>query len=279
MEASRQVRFQGDGLALNCLDYGGEGEPILFLHGGSAHAHWWDFVAPAFTDKFHALALDQRGHGDSDWAPDWAYGSRHYVSDLDRVVDQLSPGKPILIGHSMGGHNGLLYAAAHGRKLRGLVVVDTLPEYPQAAVDFLRTFAEKKPPRFASLDAAIANFRLMPRETLARREVLDHVARHTFRRDSDGTWIHKVDRRTFIREPLSIWGGLKNISCPALVLKVVMSPMMPAEQGRKMASLLPRGRYDEIGHAHHHAMLDNPDGFIDLLKSFLDNGLEGPTAD
>ncbi len=227
-------------------------------------------MAPAFTDKFHTLALDQRGHGDSDWSAEWVYGSRHYVSDLDRVVDQLSPGRPILIGHSMGGHNSLLYAAAHGRKLRGLVVVDTLPEYPQAAVDFLRTLAEKRPPRYASIEKAVENFRLLPRETLARKEVLDHVARHTFRRDSDGTWIHKVDRRTFIREPLSIWNGLKDIACPALVLKVSMSPMMPAEQGRRMASFLPRGRYAEIDHAHHHAMLDNPEGFISSLGSFLD---------
>ena len=83
-------RFTANGLALNCLDYGGEGKPpLLFLHGGSAHAHWWDFVAPAFVEDFHVLALDQRGHGESDWADEWAYGSRHYVSDLDQVIDHV----------------------------------------------------------------------------------------------------------------------------------------------------------------------------------------------
>ncbi|MBV8053650.1 MAG: alpha/beta fold hydrolase, partial [Deltaproteobacteria bacterium] len=55
-----------DNLLLHGLDYGGQGRsPLLFLHGGSAHAHWWDFVAPAFTEHFHVMALDQRGHGDS----------------------------------------------------------------------------------------------------------------------------------------------------------------------------------------------------------------------
>ena len=64
----QERRFKANGLALNCLDYGGEGKPpMLFLHGGSAHAHWWDFVAPAFVGDFHVLALDQRGHGESEW--------------------------------------------------------------------------------------------------------------------------------------------------------------------------------------------------------------------
>ena len=110
-------RFVANGLALNCLDYGGEGKPpILFLHGGSAHAHWWDFVAPAFVGDFHVLALDQRGHGESEWADEWAYGSRHYVSDLDRVIDGWGFGAPILVGHSMGAHNVLAYAAEHSEK-------------------------------------------------------------------------------------------------------------------------------------------------------------------
>ena len=72
-----------DNLPLHCLDYGGRGwPPLLFLHGGSAHAHWWDFVAPAFTGRFHVMALDQRGHGDSPWTSEWAYGTRHYIADL-----------------------------------------------------------------------------------------------------------------------------------------------------------------------------------------------------
>ncbi len=90
----RTHRFTASGLVLNCLDYGGGGKrPLLFLHGGSAHAHWWDFVAPAFVDDFHVLALDQRGHGESEWAGEWAYGSRHYVSDLDQVIDQWAFGR------------------------------------------------------------------------------------------------------------------------------------------------------------------------------------------
>ena len=76
--------FKGaDGQSLNAVDYGGAGKPpLLLVHGGSAHARWWDFVGPGLVDSCHVLALDQRGHGDSPWTDEWAYGSRHYVADL-----------------------------------------------------------------------------------------------------------------------------------------------------------------------------------------------------
>src|SRR6202050_1049754 len=96
-------RFTANGLALNCLDYGGEGKcPLLFLHGGSAHAHWWDFVAPAFAGDFHALALDQRGHGESDWADELAYGSRHTLTGLGQGIDGWGFGSTFLVWPVMG---------------------------------------------------------------------------------------------------------------------------------------------------------------------------------
>ena len=94
MDGHGTVRFQGDGLSLNAIDYGGKGRPpLLLLHGGSAHAHWWDFIGPDLARDFHAIAPDLRGHGESDWPAEWAYGSRHYVSDLDRIIDQLPPSR------------------------------------------------------------------------------------------------------------------------------------------------------------------------------------------
>src|SRR5229473_3190042 len=108
-----------DGLTLSCVDYGGAGRtPLLFVHGGSAHAHWWDFVGPAFTDRFHVLALDQRGHGESPWTAEWTYGTRQYVADLTAIIDGWGQGAPILVGHSMGGHTVLCYAGAHSASLR-----------------------------------------------------------------------------------------------------------------------------------------------------------------
>ena len=263
-------RFKANGLLLNCLDYGGEGKPpLLFLHGGSAHAHWWDFVAPALTDDFHALALDQRGHGNSEWTSEWAYGSRHYVSDLDQVIEGWEFGVPVLIGHSMGGHNVLLYAAEHGPKVPAIIVIDTMPAYTELAVEFLRTFAERPARHFSSLEEAVANFKVMPRETLAAKEVLEHVARHTYRQQEDGLWTYKLDRRTLIREPASVWDGLHRISCPALVVKITDSNIMERDTALRVVAALPKGRYVEIGNSYHHVMFDNPTALIAVIREFM----------
>ncbi len=266
----KQLSFRANGLRLNCLDYGGEGKPaLLFLHGGSAHAHWWDFVAPAFVDVFHVLALDQRGHGESEWARDWEYGSRHYASDLDQVIDSWGFGAPVLVGHSMGGHNVLVYAAEHSDKLRAIVTIDSPPDYPEFAVQFLKDFAVKPARRFQSIEEAIANFRTLPRETLAAKEVLERTARYSYRQLDDGTWAHKIDRRTMMREPIQTWELLPQIQCPALVIKVLKSQFPSPEVARKMTERMPKGRYAELDDSYHHAMLDNPAGVIATLRAFF----------
>ncbi len=266
----KELHFKANQLTLSCLDYGGEGlAPMLFLHGGSAHAHWWDFVAPAFTDRFHVLALDQRGHGNSQWAHQWEYGSRHYVSDLEQVIESWGLGAPVLIGHSMGAHNVLVYAAANSKKLRAMVAIDTPPDYSEMAVNFLRTFADKPPRRFASLEEAVRNFKTLPRETMAPKELLDHVARHTYKQLPDGAWTHKLDRRTLIREPLAVWDSLSRIECPALIVKIAKSPVLNVEMAQKMISLLPKGRLVQVEDSFHHVMFDNPKGLIAALNEFV----------
>src|SRR5262245_44610480 len=101
-----------NGFTLRALEWGTRGRPVLcFLHGGSAHAHWWDGVAPTFADRYHVVALDQRGHGESDWPAPGADGPRYatadFASDLFGVMDALGCRDITLCGHSMGGHNAM----------------------------------------------------------------------------------------------------------------------------------------------------------------------------
>ena len=265
----KQLRFRANGLSLNCLDYGGEGKPpMLFIHGGSAHAHWWDFVAPAFVDDFHVLALDQRGHGESEWPREWQYSSLDYVSDLEQIIDKWKFGPPVLVGHSMGAHNVLVYASRNSDKLRAMIAIDTPPDYSRHAVEFLRAYAEKPPRRFESLEEAVRSFKVLPRETLARPEILAHVARHTYRKLEDGSWTHKLDRRTLIREPLEVWDQLPQIRCPALIIKVTKSPVLNIDAARRMVAMLPKGSLAEIGNSFHHVMFDNPVALMAALREF-----------
>src|SRR5918912_1507562 len=89
------------GVSLHCLDFGAAGgTPMLCVHGGAAHAHWFDFVASGFTADYHVMSLDLRGHGDSAWADPPAYSFERYASDIAAFTDVLDLKDFVLIGHS-----------------------------------------------------------------------------------------------------------------------------------------------------------------------------------
>jgi pimeloyl-ACP methyl ester carboxylesterase len=267
----KTLTFRGaTGLALNCVDYGGEGRPpVLLIHGGAAHAGWWDFVAPALVARHHVIALDQRGHGESQWTDEWGYGTRHYIADLQTLIASWGFGAPALIGHSMGGHNVMCYAGLHSETLRAMVAIDSPPTYPDYAVASLRDLAERPSRRFDTLDEAIAGFRTIPADNIATREVLDHIAEHSFRQAPDGKWDYKSDRRTMIREPMKAWDGLARLQCPALFLKAEQSVLKPG-LAERMVAAMPCGRLAVVPDSHHHVLLDNPAGLATALSEFLD---------
>jgi pimeloyl-ACP methyl ester carboxylesterase len=270
MEKRTIRKFKGAGIELNCVDYGGEGgPPMLLVHGGAAHARWWDFVAPALTARFHVLALDQRGHGDSPWTGQWAYGSRHYAADLEAVIDGWGLGAPVLVGHSMGGHSAMVYAVEHSERLRAMVAIDSIPAYPEHAVAALSAIADRPASVYESLKDAVASFRLLPGETVATPEVLGHVAELSFRQRADGKWVHKMDRRTLRREPIQLDGELERIRCPALLIKAALSPVLSAPFARAMAARMARGRMVELANSNHHVPIDNPSGLVAVMTPFL----------
>ena len=101
---------------------------LLLLHGGNQSAHSWDLVSLHLADRFHILALDQRGHGDSDWAPNAEYDRAAYVQDLEQTVNTLGIETFVLMGLSMGASNSVSYTAAHPDRVSALVIVDNGPE-------------------------------------------------------------------------------------------------------------------------------------------------------
>ena len=89
-EAAERRTETLNGLRLQFLQIGPNGAPaICFLHGGAAHAHWFDRVIPTLADRFDAIALDQRGHGESQWATPPAYATEDFARDLIALMDRL----------------------------------------------------------------------------------------------------------------------------------------------------------------------------------------------
>lgn len=261
-----------NGVKLHYLDYGFEDRrPMLCVHGAAAHAHWFDFVASAFTPTHHVRALDLRGHGDSEWAPMHTYDFKHFAADLNAVVEALDLRDFDLIGHSMGGMVSLVYASTYPGRLGRLIIVDTIMLMPMERINAMRAFGLTSPSSYETRDELVARYRLNPPEThIAPAEIIRHEAIHSGRQGPDGRWQHKADRRVYANtaqiEGMPMWDRIK---VPALVVRGERSTRFSPEEMRRIRERAPQVRMAEVSASNHHIMLDNPDEFSAVVQDFL----------
>ena len=257
-------------LSLSFLEWGTAGRPTLcFLHGGSAHAHWFDRVAPAFVDRFHVIALDQRGHGESAWAKPPAYATENFAADLLGFLDTLGLGPVVLIGHSMGGHNAMSFSAWHPDRVQALVIIDSRPMIPTDRLDRLRRRGERTLRPYPSREAAAHSFRLVPRETNADPALLAHMGGAGVV-ERDGAWVYRFDPASNAeRRPVDAWTLLDRITAPTLIVRGELSPVLPRDMADKLRSAIRGASLVEIPASYHHVTLDNPAGFVLELGRFL----------
>ena len=122
-------------IQLSALDYGDpEHPPMVMLHGSSDLAWSLDSVAQAFADRYRVIGLDLRGHGHSDHPG--AYSVLHYVADLERVVDHfgLAGRRPVLVGHSLGGHIVAQFCGLYPEVPSALVLVEGTGSRPASSM-------------------------------------------------------------------------------------------------------------------------------------------------
>jgi len=269
-ETARRRALRVNGLALNALEWGEPGRPALcFLHGGSAHSHWFDLVIPTFAHRFHVLSLDQRGHGVSDWAPTPAYATEDFTGDLLGVMDVIGWPRMTVIGHSMGGHNAMAFAAWHPDRVERLVVIDSRPSIPADRLQTMHRRGDRGPMRHETLEAALRSFRLLPRETVAEPRLLEHLARQGIT-ERDGRFLYRFDpAANGGRRPTDGWALLERIGAPTLLVRGQHSPILPAEMAGEMLARLPCARLVEIQGTYHHLVLDDPLAFARVLDAFL----------
>lgn len=259
------------GLRLHYLDYGCAGRPpMLCVHGGAAHAHWFDYAAPGFSADYHVRALDLRGHGDSAWAdpPDYTYA--RYASDLAEVVEKLDLRDFVLIGHSMGGLASLVYAANHPGRVGRLVVVDSMMHMTEDRVAAIRSVGQRQGSSYATREDFAARFRLRPAGTTASPQVVRRMAFHSCRQDADGSWRHKFDRDVYAtRENLDGMPCWERVRIPALLVKGDRSPRITPQIFSAVKARCPQAELAEVANSDHHVTLDNPAGFVQAVKTFL----------
>ena len=256
---------------LHYLDYGTAGHPpILCIHGGAAHGHWYDFFAPGFTSNYHVRALDLPGHGDSEWIDPPTYTFEMYVSALADAMERLALRDVILIGHSMGGLVSLLTAATYPDLIRALIVIDSGVGMPEERAAMLRQVGARPGSRYATRDEFLSRYRLRPGGTTAAPEIVRHLAERGARQLPDGNWTHKFDRNVYAQrnhlDALPYW---RRIAMPALLVKGSRSPRISAEMAAEVQRLCPHLEFTEVPHSDHHVFLDNPPAFERVVRAFL----------
>ena len=264
-----------NGLKIHYLEWGSPSSPTLIaLHGLRGHGHSWDSFSEPMSGAYHILALDQRGRGDSDWAPDGQYTSEAYVKDLEGFCEALQLRNFILMGHSMGGRNSMVFTARHPSMVNRLIIVDIGPEGdPQGTARITREIiaAQEEYPSFEALFAAQqkANPLLSP-EALRRR--LTYQTK-TLPNGKIG-WRYDVEIRRQWREDRrppqeDLWPAIATIPCPTLIVRGMETDVLPLDVAQHVVQVMPKAQLAHVERAAHMVMEENPEGFLRVVRDFL----------
>ena len=277
----RQVELGG--LRFHYLDWGNAHLPhVVLLHGGSLTAHTWDLAALLLRDRYHLLALDQRGHGDSAWTPEARLGEDAgdlMLGDTRRFIDHLGYERLALVGMSMGGINAMRYAARHPDRLDALGIVDVAPESMREGQVEMESFRRATDPLDRFEDFVERAVRFMPHRPLAH---LRYSLTHSLKRLPDGRFTWKRDRRARPvqgseaerqaeagRRADELWRDLGSIPVPTLLFRGADSKILSPQLAARAVKSMRDARQVVIPRATHNVHSDNPGDFARALDDFL----------
>jgi pimeloyl-ACP methyl ester carboxylesterase len=263
-------------MRLRYLDWGTRGKrSMLFLHGGGLTAHTWDLVCLALRQDYRCLAIDLRGHGDSEWSPEMDYSIDAHRGDVEGLVEHLGLDGFVLVGMSLGGLTSIAYAGRHAARLAGLVIVDSGPEARPEGARRIQEFVAA-PAEFDSIDEVIE--RALSFNPRRDAKLLRRSLQHNLRQMPDGklTWKHdrrhraKFDAEEWARRRQNLWTDVPRITCPTLVVRGARSDVFHDEDAEKLTGALPRASWVRVENAGHTVQGDNPRGLVAELRRFLE---------
>lgn len=280
-------QFTSARLTLNYVDWGNPDAPtLLLIHGRMDHCRSWDWVARSLADRYHIIAPDLRGHGDSDWAVGNAYSMYDYVYDLMVLVEQLQSAPLAIIGHSLGGAIATKFAGVCPEQVRQLVSIEGLGSAPDTLAKDLNTGAAEHMQRWAKtmqrLAAKPVREFVEPEEAVARmkqanshlsEERAHHLAMQGICKNAVGNYRWKYDpyvgaHPSFdmsAEDSRELWS---NISCPVLLIWGRESwASDPAEDGR--ADYFQNARAVNIPGAGHWVHHDQFEAMMREIEEFL----------
>jgi pimeloyl-ACP methyl ester carboxylesterase len=264
-----------NGLKLHYVDWGTAAKPtVLLVHGLNVQLHTWDPIADAMREHFHVVAVDLRGHGDSDWARD-GYFTRNFVSDIRGLAERLDLSPFQYVGHSLGARIGIAYAGEYGDTLHGLVLSDTGPEIDREDALAVRARSASVADRKGFRDEKDALDFIRARDPDWEPIYHDLALQYQFRRNWAGKLVFKADPELFwinssvsLSEVPHLWAMARSIPVPTLILRGRRSHVLSERIAAQMLETIPDARLVEFdtGHA---IPRERPTDVIRELAAFL----------
>jgi pimeloyl-ACP methyl ester carboxylesterase len=280
--------FISQRLRLHYVDWGNADKPpLLLVHGGRDHCRSWDWTAEALREDWHIIAMDHRGHGDSQWTEDGNYRTMDLVYDVAQLIHQLDLAPVTIVSHSWGANTSLRYAGLFPENVRKIVAIEGLFPTPEREalmknVPFARRVREfigekrkaagRLPRRYPTLEDAYA--RMKGENPYLTDVQARHLTLHGINRNEDGTFSWKFDPHLnvdgapydiTIEQRNELW---KAITCPTLLLNGADSWAGNPERNG-MAQHFRNAEVIEFENAGHWLHHDQFDKFIATLKDFL----------
>ena len=270
-----------EGARIHWIGWGARRDPTLVLvHGGAAHARWWTAVAPSLARSHRVVAVDLSGHGDSGWRE--AYDGEQWAEEvLGAAADGGGTGRPLVVGHSMGGFITIVLAAKYGPALAGAVVLDAPVRRPDPESEEGRHGRMFRAPKtYPDLRTAVEHFHLVPPQPCENDWLLEYVARHSLRPTAGG-WTWKFDPRVFTArsgpsQPNQFSDRLAQAGCRMALVNGERSAIVDAEVRAHMAALLAGAPAAEAGvpvldvpFASHHLLLDQPLALVTAIRGVV----------
>jgi pimeloyl-ACP methyl ester carboxylesterase len=250
--------------------------PVILLHGGGQTRHAWGGTAAALGRcGRHAIAIDLRGHGDSDWASDGDYSLEAYAADLRAVAGGFAE-RPAVVGASLGGMAALLAEGeGQGGVASAIVLVDVTPRVQPGGVERIISFMTSNPDGFATLEeaadavAAYVVHRPRPKDLNGLRKNLRLGDDGRYRWHWDPRMMTGDRRVSGTRDIDRLERAARGLRVPTLLVRGRMSDVVSEEDARAFLTLVPHARYADVSGAGHMVAGDRNDRFTDAVVEFL----------
>ena len=278
-----------DGLNFHYRDWGGSGQPLLLLHGLASTCHIWDMVAPILAQNHRVVALDQRGHGETD-KPSYGFDFASVTQDALGLINHLGGDAPIVVGHSWGGSVALELAVRAPESVKGMAWIDGGMINASARY---RTVEDAKfemsPPDFSGVTAESFVDRVRTRHRGAGMAPGSHdVVMANFEVQRDNTIKARLTRANHLRIIEALWDHhpadlYRQVQCPVLIMPARQQndPTTQDRGQRRLMSVdeaeqqLPNSKTVWLENSIHDVPIQRPELVAGLIKSHVDDGFFG----